>query len=116
MAAGSERVGFLLAGPACSSSSGTASTQFLNNTVHSSVVGVWLRSSSASLAAGCTLLRNLTAFMSWDFGVITTQGITTDVQLLDVNVLDSKHAGVLILKRGAMTDPAQVRLPPLSQP
>ncbi len=31
------------------------------------------------------------------------------MQLLNVNVLDSKHAGILILKVGAMTDPAQVR-------
>ena len=53
-------------------------------------------------------MTNTTIFMSWDFGVITTRGISTDVQLVDVNVLDSKHAGVLILRAGGITDPAQV--------
>ena len=46
--------------------------------------------------------------MSWDFGVISTRGISTDVQLIDVNVLDSKHAGILILRVGGIADPAQV--------
>ena len=58
--------------------------------------------------AKCTALVNTTVFMSWDFGVISTRGISTDVQLIDVNVLDSKHAGVLILRVGGIADPAQV--------
>ena len=58
VAAGSERVGFLLNGPACSDAA-----LFRNNTVHSSIVGVWLKSSESSLSAGCTALYNLTAFM-----------------------------------------------------
>ncbi|GAX81123.1 hypothetical protein CEUSTIGMA_g8557.t1 [Chlamydomonas eustigma] len=104
-AAGSERAGFILAGPPCG-----APPSFFNNTAHSSIVGFWLKSSSESQAAGCTVLYNCTAFMSWDFGVITTQGIVTSVQLTNVNVLDSKHAGMLILKVGQMHDPAQVNI------
>lgn len=47
-------------------------------------------------------------FMSWDFGVISTRGIPTHVRITNANVLDSKHGGILILKRGGMHQSAEV--------
>jgi hypothetical protein len=64
---------------------------FANNTVHSSVAGVWLTASTLSQQAYCTELSNLTSYLTWDFGVITTTGITTSVRLTDVNLIDAKH-------------------------
>ncbi|KAG1658047.1 hypothetical protein FOA52_004206 [Chlamydomonas sp. UWO 241] len=111
VAAGSEGVGWLLHGPACDSGSDAAgSVSFSNNSAHSNVVGVWLKSSAASRAAGCTALANATVWMSWDFGVVTTGGIDTHVLMEHVNVLDSKHAGVMLLKRGLMHDPGEVNI------
>ena len=49
VAAGSERVGFMLNGPACGPST---SSLFQNNTAHSSIVGIWLQSSSDSQQVG----------------------------------------------------------------
>ena len=73
VAAGSDRLGYFLPGLPCSGlgSNGQGYT-FLNNVVHSSVAGVWLKSSTASQAVGCTEIANLTAYLTWDFGLITT--------------------------------------------
>ena len=38
----------------------------------------------------------------------STRGIPTDVQLRNVNVLDSKHAGVMMLRIGGFTEQAEV--------
>ncbi len=46
--------------------------------------------------------------VQWDFGVITTDGIDSDVDMVGVNVADTKFAGVLILRRNSMTAPAEV--------
>ena len=105
VAAGSERLGYMLYGPACSSMA-----LFRNNSAHSSVVGMWLQSSVESAAEGCTAVYNFTSFMSWDFGIITTKGIDTDVQLVDFNVMDMKHAGILMLRIGGMYDPAEINI------
>ncbi|KAG1667228.1 hypothetical protein FOA52_009793 [Chlamydomonas sp. UWO 241] len=105
VAAGSDRVGFTLLGPACANFA-----NFANNTAHSNVVGVWLRASSESSAAGCTSLNNMTIYMSWDFGVISTRGIETNVEIKNVNVLDSKHAGILVLKIGSLHQEQQVSI------
>ncbi len=57
VAAGSERVGYMLAGPAC----GSGASLFRDNSVHSSIVGVWLKSSSASR---CERASDLVCFRS----------------------------------------------------
>jgi len=36
------------------------------------------------------------------------QGITTDVNLLDFAGAENKHAGALVLRKGAMTETAEV--------
>jgi len=36
---------------------------------------MWLKSSSASVLAGCTGLDTFTTYLSWDFGVITMKGV-----------------------------------------
>ncbi len=82
VAAGSERLGFFLAGQACSGlGASTASSSFKNNTVHSSVAGIWLASGIAGQNVGCTELANTTIYLSWDFGVITCTGIETHVRV-----------------------------------
>ena len=128
VAAGSDRLGFSLPGMPCTGTVALTRGSFLNNTVHSSVTGVWLKSSTQSVGAFCTELANLTSYLTWDFGIITHTGIQTSVRITDVNVIDAKHvractppptnltcdlilfsqAGVLILKKGQMTDPAEV--------
>lgn len=67
------------------------------------VVGAWLRASPESQAASCTLMYNFTTYMNWDYGVISTGGISTNVTLNQVSIADSKFAGALILVSGAMT-------------
>ncbi|KXZ43941.1 hypothetical protein GPECTOR_77g37 [Gonium pectorale] len=98
VAAGGERLGYTYYGVPCSEPFLTGS--FLNNTAHSNLAGLWLQASDESSAEGCTALRNFTTYMNWDFGIISTGGITTDVRMVDVNVLDNKHAGVTLLRKG----------------
>ena len=87
-AAGSELLGFLLNGPPCT---GNASESLIaNNTAHSSVVGVLLQANT--LSQGCTKLQGFTIYLNWDFGVVTMQGIPTNVSLQDVVVADNKFA------------------------
>ncbi|GIM05166.1 hypothetical protein Vretimale_9611 [Volvox reticuliferus] len=106
IAAGSERCGFIFYGPPCGN---YANGAFLNNTAHSSLVGLWYRASSESAGAGCTQLTNFTTYMNWDFGVISTRGITTDVILKNVNILDTKHAGIHLMRMGGMLDKGWMR-------
>jgi hypothetical protein len=89
--AGSERYGYGFYGPPCG---GTYTAgRWRNNSAHGCLVGLWLRASDDSSSAGCTVLQNFTTHTNWDYGLISTRGITTDVQLIDVNVLDVKHTG-----------------------
>lgn len=74
------------------------------------VVGAWLKSSDESLKARCTLMHGFTTYLNWDFGVITTDGIETSVELDQVTVADTKFAGVLVLVKGAMTFVAEVAI------
>ncbi|GIL91633.1 hypothetical protein Vretifemale_19242 [Volvox reticuliferus] len=106
VAAGSERYGFVFYGPPCGN---YANGAFLNNTAHSSLVGLWYRASSESAGAGCTQLTNFTTYMNWDFGIISTRGITTDVILQNVNILDTKHAGIHLMRLGGMVDKGWMR-------
>jgi hypothetical protein len=88
--AGSERYCYTYYGLPCG---GFTAGSFRNNTGHACLAGMWLRASPESMLAGCTLVQNFTTYMNWDFGIISTKGIPTDVQLQEVNVLDSKHVG-----------------------
>ncbi|KXZ47884.1 hypothetical protein GPECTOR_32g497 [Gonium pectorale] len=119
VAAGSERVGFHLHGPPCSAINngltGSAPVTafrgyFLNNSAHSSLAGMVLKSSSESVGDGCTAVRNFTSYLSWDFDVITVHGIETDVLLRNVYSLNPMHAGILILKKGGLTEDALVTM------
>ncbi|PNH07881.1 Fibrocystin-L [Tetrabaena socialis] len=113
VAGGSERLGFYYPGLPCSALSANRSTargSFLNNTAHSNLAGMRLLSSPPSEAEGCTGVANFTSYMAWDFDIITVHGIETDVLLRNINILNSKHAGILILKVGEMTQAARVDL------
>ncbi|GIL53442.1 hypothetical protein Vafri_9024 [Volvox africanus] len=106
IAAGSERCGFTFYGPPCGDYTNGA---FLNNTAHSSLVGLWYRASSESSDAGCTQLTNFTTYMNWDFGIISTRGISTNVILKNVNILDTKHAGIHLMRAGEMLEKGWMR-------
>jgi hypothetical protein len=67
VAAGSERLGFLIAGPPCFN----APRQWSDNFAHSSLVGVLLKANT--LGANCTWLNRFTMNLNWDFGVVTMQ-------------------------------------------
>lgn len=41
-------------------------------------------------------------FLAADFGIISTSGIITDAILRDVNILDTKHAGINLLRQADM--------------
>ncbi|KXZ54727.1 hypothetical protein GPECTOR_4g796 [Gonium pectorale] len=101
IAAGSERYGFTYYGPPCSEPFLTGS--FLNNTAHSCLAGMWLQSSNEAMAEGCTALRNFTTYMNWDFGIISTRGLPTNLVMENVNVLDTKHSGVTVFGMSGFT-------------
>ncbi len=75
VAAGSERLGWLLMGPPCSwvNAGRDAPYMFLNNAAHASLAGMRLLASNESMAEGCTGLANFTSSMSWDFDLITVR-------------------------------------------
>ncbi|EFJ47175.1 hypothetical protein VOLCADRAFT_92352 [Volvox carteri f. nagariensis] len=102
VAAGAERYGYTYFGIPCGANFTTG--VFRNNTAHGCLAGLWLQASSDSSREGCTVLRNFTTYMNWDFGIISTRGITTNVVLEDVNVLDNKHAGIHLMYKGGLTD------------
>ncbi len=77
----------------------SALLSYSNNTAHSYLVGAWLRQSSESAATGCTALYNFTTYLNWDFGIISTRGIETDVEITGLNVADSKFSNLLILRK-----------------
>ncbi|KAJ9513198.1 hypothetical protein QJQ45_029318, partial [Haematococcus lacustris] len=104
VAAGSDRAGWKYYGQPCSGNPAS----FANNAVHSSTVGAWLRASPESAAAGCTAMVNFTAYLNWDFGIISTRGIDTDVRMTGVSVADTKFAGILVLRLAAMTETSEV--------
>lgn len=66
---------------------------------------------SLTSPALATLLTLVIALLpvQWDFGIISTQGIDTNVSMVNVNTADSKFANVLVLVRMGMTSGAQVR-------
>lgn len=80
IAAGSERLGFWLAGDSCDQSPAL----FSNNTAHSCLAGMLLIANSRG--AACTKVTNFTTYLNWDFGIITMKGIETHVTLQDVVV------------------------------
>jgi hypothetical protein len=139
VAAGSERLGFLINGPPC----WNAPMVWADNYAHSSLVGVLLKANT--LGSNCTWLNKFTMNLNWDFGVVTMQvgrkshdgteniqliylhiqptklapspfaarplqGIPTDVLMTGVVAADNKHAGISILRKSNMTEPGQVGL------
>ncbi|KXZ49223.1 hypothetical protein GPECTOR_22g814 [Gonium pectorale] len=102
VAAGSDRYGFTYYGVPCSAFFRTGS--FLNNTAHSCLAGMWLQASADAVAEGCTALRNFTTYMNWDFGIVTTRGLPTDLAMENVNVLDTKHSGVTVFRASGFTE------------
>lgn len=64
VAAGSDRYCFTNFGLPCASSKSITGS-FRNNSAHSCLVGLLLKSSPGSQAAGCTLLKNFTTYMNW---------------------------------------------------
>ena len=107
VAAGSHRAGFRVVGSAlsmeeCASGHPDGKADFDNNVAHSSLVGLLLEGSAG---AECTGVRRFSAWRNWDFGVLAgLQGISTSVLLEEVSVVESRHAGILILKRGRFTE------------
>ncbi|EFJ47178.1 hypothetical protein VOLCADRAFT_92358 [Volvox carteri f. nagariensis] len=106
VAAGSERYGFAYYGLPCSN---FTNGSFRNNTAHSSLAGLWFQASPEALLQGCAQLTNFTTYMNWDFGIISTHGVSTDIVLKDVNILDTKHAGIHLMRYGEMTDKGWMR-------
>eukprot|EP00879_Flechtneria_rotunda_P011345 GHRR01011850.1.p1 GENE.GHRR01011850.1~~GHRR01011850.1.p1 ORF type:complete len:1721 (+),score=430.30 GHRR01011850.1:1256-6418(+) len=113
IAAGSERIGFYLAGEPCSTLphprlGGGKALRVANNTAHSNLVGLMLEANDSgqrcSGAAGFSMWRN------WDYGVFTVKGILTSVTLVDITVVETKHVGVLILYMGALSEPVEINM------
>eukprot|EP00775_Hariotina_reticulata_P007195 gene7195-7409_t len=114
-AAGSERIGFYLAGEPCSSLPGSktaaaaaAALRVANNSAHSSLVGLMLEANDEG--EGCSGAVGFSVWRNWDFGVFTVKGILTSVTLLDLVAADTKHVGALILYQGALADPVEVNM------
>jgi hypothetical protein len=102
VAAGSERIGFHITGPPC-----TNGTAWADNSAHSAVTGVWLRANTAG--SSCTLLGpRFSMYLNWDFGLVTTKGIPSDLVLDRPVVADNKHAGISVLRLSGMTEPGEV--------
>ena len=106
-AAGSHRAGFRVVGPAlsmeeCAAGHPDAKADFDDNVAHSSLVGLLLEGSPG---APCTGVRRFAAWRNWDFGILAgLQGIGTSVLLEEVAAVDSRHAGILVLKKGRATE------------
>ncbi|CAG9461071.1 unnamed protein product [Pedinophyceae sp. YPF-701] len=96
VAAGSDRIGFYVAGDNCGRI-GTPAHRLANNTAHGALVGMILVQGLGL----CTSVDGFTAHHNWDFGVLTMRGITgQDVHFNRLKLSDNKHAGILVLKRG----------------
>ncbi|PNG99164.1 Fibrocystin-L, partial [Tetrabaena socialis] len=104
VAAGSERYGFIYYGVPCNPDYATGS--FRNNTAHASLAGMWLQAGEDAASSGCTALSNFTAYMNWDFGIISTRGLPTNLVMTNVNILDTKHSGITVLRLGGFTEKA----------
>jgi hypothetical protein len=53
-----------------------------NNVAHSNLAGIILRAEPGG--SSCSQLSNFTSYASWDFGLITMKGITSDLVLQHV--------------------------------
>ena len=104
VAAGSDRIGFWVAGGHCDAAKGRAA--FRDNTAHSSLVGLVLTRSGS----GCTKVERFTAFRNWDFGILTMRGLASDLVLDGVVLADHMHAGLLPLIKGGMTTERRVEV------
>lgn len=55
-----------------------------------------------STATDCTETRGWSLHHNWDFGILATVGgISTDASIKNTTVADTKHGGILILRRGS---------------
>ncbi|KAK3258451.1 hypothetical protein CYMTET_32501, partial [Cymbomonas tetramitiformis] len=120
VAAGSDRIGMRLAAEDCAgrlhndSDSGGSGEEarsaghVRDNTAHASLVGVLLEASGGGVCSGAprTVVHHC-----WDFGVLAgLQGLAEDVLLEDAMVADTRHAGVLILRKGTMTEQVEAAM------
>lgn len=104
LAAGSDRLGFDIVGDACDSPSPGIS----DNHAQSCTVSMIPQATDVR-GKMCTLVSDFTASFSWDFGLLTLSGISTDLELRNCSFVNSKHAAVLPMRRGDMTEVAAVR-------
>ena len=103
VAAGSDRLGFHIKVGACDADSDIIQ----NNVAHSSLVGLMMRNGTRT----CSQISKFVSHHNWDFGILASvQGIPTDVVIRDSIIADTKHAGVLVLRRGPFTEEAKVSL------
>eukprot|EP00798_Chlamydomonas_sp_ICE-L_P008885 gene8886-3764_t len=79
-----------------------------NNSAHSCLNGLWMQASKASDKEGCTKISNFTSYLHWDFGILTMRGLKGNANVVDVNLLDSKHVGLLMLMVGGPIDAKEV--------
>jgi hypothetical protein len=91
VAAGSDRLGYLIPGDLCSAGATSAGWRYANNSAHSSLAGMVLLETGSGGA--CTAVVNYTAALTWDFGLISMKGIMTDVLLQDVVVAGGAAGG-----------------------
>jgi hypothetical protein len=93
-AAGSERIGFYLAGEPCSSlpGSGTAAAaaaaaapRVANNSAHSSLVGLMLEANDEG--EGCSGAVGFSVWRNWDFGVFTVKVQAHESRLTSVDLI-----------------------------
>jgi hypothetical protein len=104
IAAGSDRLGYDIVGDSCD----VATPLIADNHAQASLVGMIPRATDVA-EKSCTVIRGFTTAFSWDFGLITMTGLPTDLDLIDCSFVNSKHAGVLAMRRGGMVEPAAVR-------
>lgn len=65
------------------------------NVAHSNLAGVILRAEPGG--SSCSRLSNFTSWASWDFGLITMKGITSDLQLQHVVIAGALGLGCCML-------------------
>lgn len=103
IAAGTTRIGFDIVGDPCD----TEPPRITGNHAQGTLVGIVPRASDAA-GARCTRVHSFTSAFAWDFGLLTLTGIASDLRIEDSSFVNSKHAGVLPMRRGAMTEEAAV--------
>jgi len=108
VAAGSERVGFYMAGAFCQPNSAKVAhpDHFSDNQARASLVG-WIPTRSMDT---CTSGTRFVAARCHDYGILTMRGLPSDLELNEVAVLENRHMGVQPLILSAMTSVKAVKI------